>query len=62
MPTAEQELVCRTLGVIADPVGSQEKAGVAIATLHLRALNGLRHPRRNGTSGWYIWDRSGPRR
>ena len=55
MPTAEQELVCRAFGAVADPVADDEKAGVAIRTLHLRPLNGLRHPRANGTSGWYVW-------
>ena len=47
--------MCHAYGVLPDPVDGDEKAGVAITTLQLRPLNGLRHPRSNGTSGWYIW-------
>jgi hypothetical protein len=30
-------------------------SGIALATLSLRPLNGLRHPPTETTSGWYIW-------
>jgi hypothetical protein len=29
--------------------------GVAISTLSLRPLNGLRHPLSADTTGWYVW-------
>lgn len=32
-----------------------DKIGMALDTLALRPLNGLRHLPHNGTAGWYIW-------
>lgn len=32
-----------------------DKVGIALHTLHLLPLNGLRHPPEAGTCGWYIW-------
>jgi hypothetical protein len=54
-PTAEQVRVCQARGVPCDPPSEGNKLGIALATLHLRPLNGLRHPPAGGTSGWYIW-------
>jgi hypothetical protein len=51
----EQEELCRERGVSSDPCRDDEKVGIAIATLHLLPLNGLRHPREGDTCGWYIW-------
>lgn len=31
------------------------KVGIAIETLDLLPLNGLRHPPADGTTGWFIW-------
>jgi hypothetical protein len=31
------------------------RIGIAIKTMRLRPLNGLRHPARGDMSGWYIW-------
>jgi hypothetical protein len=47
--------VCAKVGVTPDHPGDTEKLGVALETLHLQPLNGLRHPREGGTCGWYIW-------
>ena len=32
-----------------------DKVGFAGSTSGLNPINGLRHPRTSGTSGWYIW-------
>jgi hypothetical protein len=37
------------------PVSDQSKAGVAVSTMGLYPVNGLRHPVTPGTTGWYIW-------
>jgi hypothetical protein len=52
---ADQRTVCERYGVAFDPPSTFEKVGIALSTLHLEPLNGLRHPRESGTSGWYIW-------
>jgi hypothetical protein len=51
----EQLELCRAEGVEPNPPSRDEKVGVALATLNLRPLNGLRHPPKNGTCGWYLW-------
>jgi hypothetical protein len=34
---------------------ASDKVGLALATLALVPLNGLRHPAEGDTCGWYIW-------
>jgi hypothetical protein len=50
-----REDVCERVGV--EPIEAKpfSKAGVAIHTLSLRPIHGLRHQVGGGTSGWYIW-------
>jgi hypothetical protein len=47
--------ICEQFGVEPDVPGGNEKLGIALGTLDQMPLNGLRHPRENGTCGWYIW-------
>ena len=51
----EQRAVCERHGVAFDPPSTFQKVGIALSTLHLEPLNGLRHRPASGTSGWYIW-------
>jgi hypothetical protein len=37
------------------PARGQDNAGVALSTLGMQPINGLRHPASPGTTGWYIW-------
>ena len=50
-----QRAVCVRHGVTASPPHPSEKIGIALGTLSLRPLNGLRHPPEAGTCGWYVW-------
>ena len=52
---ANQRAVCQHHGVAFDPPSTFEKVGIALSTLHLEPLNGLRHRPESGTCGWYIW-------
>lgn len=51
----EQEHVCMLVGVVPDPPTSFQKVGIALETLHLEPLNGMRHPTQGELSGWFIW-------
>jgi hypothetical protein len=51
----KQRAVCDHHGVAFVPPSAGEKVGIALSTLHLAPLNGLRHRPENGTCGWYIW-------
>jgi hypothetical protein len=53
--TRIRDLVCERFGVEALPPPGESKVGIALRTLHLFPLNGLRHPPTGDTSGWYIW-------
>ena len=37
------------------PPNSDEMMGLALETLRLTPLNGLRYPPAGGASGWYVW-------
>lgn len=50
-----QRLLCQEHGATFFPTNAEAKVGIALATLQLRPLNGLRHPPEGDTSGWYIW-------
>ena len=47
--------VCARHGVEPDPAPLESRLGIALHTLHLEPLNGLRHPAASGTCGWYLW-------
>jgi hypothetical protein len=52
---ARQQEVCLRYGTTLVPSPSLDKVGVALQTLQLLPLNGLRRAPENGTCGWYIW-------
>lgn len=47
--------ICTRVGCEPLPPKQDERAGVAVHTLHLRPLNALRHSPGRGSSGWYVW-------
>jgi len=47
--------VCRQLGVEPVEPGSGSKLGIALETLGLHPINGLRHTPTEETNGWYVW-------
>jgi hypothetical protein len=53
--TEEPNDVCGRVGVAPDPPSDFQKVGIALETLHLEPLNGLRHPAQGDTCGWFIW-------
>jgi hypothetical protein len=53
-----QKRICERVGAVPAPPAANQKLGVALDTLHLALLNGLRHPAEGDTCGWYI--RGGP--
>ena len=51
----ESDRVCERFGVTPATPAPTDKVGIALDTLHLVPLNGLRHQPEAGTCGWYIW-------
>jgi hypothetical protein len=47
--------ICERFGAVPLPPAPSSKVGIALATIHLQPINGLRHVPENGTAGWYIW-------
>jgi hypothetical protein len=50
-----QRQFCDSKGIPFDGFRGSLKTGVALSTLGQVPWNGLRHPARGETSGWYIW-------
>jgi hypothetical protein len=50
-----QTAVCKRFGVECHPSDSHLILGLATATLGQQPINGLRHPPRSNTTGWYVW-------
>jgi hypothetical protein len=50
-----QRAVCEQYLVPFVGAADDSICGVALSTLSLRPLNGLRHPTSGDTTGWYIW-------
>jgi hypothetical protein len=50
-----QPAVCERFGVEFRPGAADAKLGLALATLGQQPINGLRHPPKGDTSGWYVW-------
>jgi hypothetical protein len=46
---------CKRNDYNCDITAEHEKLGFAKQTLGQTPINGLRHPREDGTSGWFIW-------
>jgi hypothetical protein len=51
----DDDQLCRQHGVAPARPALDSKAGVALGTLHLEPLNGLRHPADGDACGWYLW-------
>lgn len=47
--------VCERLGILPKQPETGSKLGLAIQTVGVMPINGLRHKPENGTNGWYIW-------
>jgi hypothetical protein len=50
-----QQKTCREYEREFIPCSPNSKLGLAIQTLGLEPINGLRHPPTKDTNGWYIW-------
>ena len=50
-----ENTVCERVGVKPKIPDGDAKLGIAISTIGLQPINGLRHNEENGTCGWYIW-------
>lgn len=55
MQRSKAEMLCVSHGVKSLPPEPGSKVGIALHTLHLLPLNGVRHAAELGTCGWYIW-------
>jgi hypothetical protein len=53
--STKQNEICSRFGAAFEPPFTGSRLGIALQTLHLAPLHGLRHPPENGTCGWYIW-------
>lgn len=55
--TPNQKRTCTRLGVECVPSPAHMKLGISAAALAggVMPLNGLRHPPKGDTTGWYIW-------
>jgi hypothetical protein len=54
-PSPQALAICAAQNVAPDPPAADRKVGIALTTLHLDPLNGLRSRPERGTCGWYIW-------
>ncbi len=50
-----QEEICSRYGAAFKPPLAGSRLGIALQTLHLEPIHGLRHTPEDGTNGWYIW-------
>jgi hypothetical protein len=50
-----QPALCERFGAEFRPSQPHLKVGVALATLKQQPINGLRHPPKGDTTGWYVW-------
>jgi len=50
-----QREICAQRGIERVPVALDSNVGFALATEGQLPINGLRHPPRGETTGWYIW-------
>jgi hypothetical protein len=53
--SSQQKELCLRHGAAFEPPLAASRVGIALQTLHLLPLHGLRHPPERGTNGWYIW-------
>lgn len=59
MNEVAQRDVCARFGAGFAPAPAALKLGIALATVRLAPLNGLRHTPVGDTTGWYIWGGEG---
>jgi len=50
-----QRSVCNRFSAAFVSTSPDDKIGFARSTMQGQPINGLRHPKTLGTSGWYIW-------
>jgi hypothetical protein len=55
MRVTKEQSVCEWQGVTPDRPHAGSKIGIALGTLGLRPINGLRINPKDGTNGWYLW-------
>src|SRR5438128_531236 len=55
MDEAQQQAVCNQHGAEFLPPVAGSRVGIAIQTLGLQPLNGMRIDPEGGASGWYLW-------
>ncbi len=55
--SAEQAAVCRRFGAAVDVPSPESRLGIALncRDAGVWPINGLRHPPRGPTNGWYLW-------
>jgi len=51
----EQQAICNKYNVEAISLSGNKKLGIALTTIGLSPINGVRHNIENDTCGWYIW-------
>jgi|SRR3954470_3418084 hypothetical protein len=51
----QQTTVCKHYDATCQPISPESKVGFARRSTADLPVNGLRHPEREDTSGWYIW-------
>jgi hypothetical protein len=55
MTEHDQRQLCGEHGVAFDPPDASSHVGIALHTLHLKPLHGMRIMPRGGVCGWYLW-------
>jgi len=55
MDETQQQAVCDQHGAVFSPPAAGSRVGIAIQTLGLRPLNGMRINPEGGVCGWYVW-------
>lgn len=53
--SAEQVALCKRFQVDPFPTSDKLKVGIALSTLALKPIHGVRHKPSGDTSGWYFW-------
>jgi hypothetical protein len=55
LPAQEQVEICARIGAEFLECAPESKMGIALQTLSMQPLHGLRHTPSDGTCGWYVW-------
>ena len=55
MKVRKQETVCEWIGAKPDRSTPDSIIGLAVDSLKNGIINGLRHPSKENTNGWFIW-------